>query len=92
MVAPRLASHEKLKKVLAKILYLDFLGKNIISGIQRFFIYPDVPVDISWRPRTTFLKHFESKRLYISIYLLKNIFVPETYKVSSGEGGMGEDE
>ena len=32
---------------------------------------------ISWRPRTAFLKHFESKCLYISVYLCKKIFVPE---------------
>ena len=29
-------------------------------------------------PRTSFLKHFESKYLYISVYLRQNIFVPET--------------
>ena len=29
---------------------------------------------IFWRPRTTFLKHFESKCLYISVHLSKNIF------------------
>ena len=32
---------------------------------------------ISWRPRTVFLKHLESKCLYISIYLLKKTFVSE---------------
>ena len=30
---------------------------------------------ISWRPRTTFLKHFASKSLYIYVYLSKKIFV-----------------
>ena len=29
-------------------------------------------------PRTAFLKNFESKYLHISVYLRKNIFVPET--------------
>ena len=29
---------------------------------------------ISWRPRTTFLKHFESECLYVSVHLSKNIF------------------
>ena len=29
-------------------------------------------------PRTAFLKHFESKFLYISVYLIKKIFVPKT--------------
>ena len=33
---------------------------------------------ISWHPRTAFLKHFESKCLYISVYLIKKIFVPKT--------------
>ena len=33
---------------------------------------------ISWHPRTAFLKHFESKFLYISVYLIKKIFVPKT--------------
>ena len=34
---------------------------------------------IFWHPRTTFLKHFESKCLYIcSVYLPKEIFVPNT--------------
>ena len=33
---------------------------------------------ISWRPRTSFLQHFESKYLYISVYLCKKTSVPET--------------
>ena len=33
---------------------------------------------ISWRPRTAFLKHFESKYLYIFAYFHNKIFVPET--------------
>ena len=33
---------------------------------------------ISWRPKTAFWKYFESKCLYISVHLCKNIFVPET--------------
>ena len=33
---------------------------------------------LSCRQRTKFLKHFESKCLYISIYLLEKSFVPET--------------
>ena len=33
---------------------------------------------ISWHPRTGFLKHLESKCLYISVYLIKKIFVPKT--------------
>ena len=33
---------------------------------------------ISWHPRSAFLKHFESRFLYISVYLMKKIFVPKT--------------
>ena len=33
---------------------------------------------ISWRQRTAFLKHFESKCLYISVYLREKSFVPKT--------------
>ena len=33
---------------------------------------------ISWRPRTAFLKPFESKCLYVSVYLRNKTFVPET--------------
>ena len=32
---------------------------------------------ISWHPRTAFLKHFESKCLYISVWYLIKIFVPK---------------
>ena len=32
---------------------------------------------ISGRPRTAFSKHFESKCLYISVYLRKKFFIPE---------------
>ena len=32
---------------------------------------------ISWHPRTAFLKHFESKCLYISVYLIKEYFCPK---------------
>ena len=34
---------------------------------------------ISWCPRTAFMKHFESKCLYISIHLLKRIFLSKTW-------------
>ena len=32
----------------------------------------------SWRPSTSLLKNYESKCLYISVYLHKNISVPDT--------------
>ena len=33
---------------------------------------------ISWHSKNAFLKHFESKFLYISVYLRLKIFVPKT--------------
>ena len=45
---------------------------------------------ISWRPRTTFLKHFESKYLYISVYLSKKFLFQRRIKIlSGGMGGWG---
>ena len=48
----------------------------------------------SWRPRTTFLKHFETKCLYTSVYLRKKTFVLSSNfcsKILSGwEVGWGE--
>ena len=34
---------------------------------------------ISWRPITAFLKHFESKCPYVSVYIGKKVFVPKTW-------------
>ena len=42
---------------------------------------------IFWRLRTTFLKHFESKYLYISVYLYKKFLFQRRIKILSG--GMG---
>ena len=45
---------------------------------------------ISWRRRTTFLKHFESKYLYISVYLYKKFLFQRRIKIlSGGMGGWG---
>ena len=45
---------------------------------------------ISWCSRTTFLKHFESKCLYISVYISKNILFQRLSKIlSGGMGGWG---
>ena len=43
-----------------------FSGKHISVWCQKKYLH----CTISWRTRTAFLKHFESKCLYISIYLL----------------------
>ena len=34
-----------------------------------FWLYQFSSKHISWHPKTAFLKHFESKFLYISVYL-----------------------
>ena len=51
-----------------------FSSKHVSVWCQKKHLH----CTISWRPRTAFLKHFESKCLYISAYLRKKIFVPET--------------
>ena len=51
-----------------------FSSKKVSVRFQKKYLH----CIISWRPRTAFLKHLESKRLYISIYLLKKFFVSET--------------
>ena len=43
-----------------------FSSKDISDWCQKKYLHST----ISWRRRTAFLKHFESKCLYISIYLL----------------------
>ena len=48
-------------------------SKHVSVWCQKNYLY----CTISWRPRTAFLKHFKSKCLYISVYLLKKIFVPK---------------
>ena len=44
-----------------------FSSKHVSVWCQKKYLH----YAISWRPITAFLKHFESKCLYISIYLLK---------------------
>ena len=50
-----------------------FSSKHVSVWCQKKYLHST----ISWRPRTAFLKHFESKFLYICLYLLKKMFVPE---------------
>ena len=66
----RTSTHLTLKTISSSNTTKNFL----ILQIFRKHLY----CTISWRPRTTFLKHTESKCLYISLYLLKKMFVPET--------------
>ena len=51
-----------------------FFRKHVSVWCQKKHLH----CTISWHPRTAFLKHFESKCLYISVYLIKKIFVPKT--------------
>ena len=51
-----------------------YSNKHILVWCQKKHFH----CTISWRPRTALFKHFESKCLYISVYLRKKIFVPET--------------
>ena len=51
-----------------------FSSKHVSVWCQKKYLH----CTISWRPKTAFLKHFEKKCLYISLYLLQKIFVPET--------------
>ena len=51
-----------------------FFRKHVSVWCQKKHLH----CTISWHPRTAFLKHFESKFLYISVYLIKKIFVPKT--------------
>ena len=61
-----------------------FSSKNVSVWCQKIHFH----CTISWRPRTTFLKHFESKYLYISVYLSKKFFVSKRfYLVIWGVGG-----
>ena len=54
----------------AKNLSDKFSSKHFSLWYQKKYLY----YTISWRPRTTFLKHFESKCLFLYISLKKNCF------------------
>ena len=54
-----------------------FSSKHVSVWCQKKHLH----CTISWRPRTAFLKHFESKCLYISVYLRKKIFVPDAFQI-----------
>ena len=50
-----------------------FFRKHVSVWCQKKHLH----CTISWHPRTAFLKHFESKCLYISVWYLIKIFVPK---------------
>ena len=54
--------------------FTDFPVNIILFGVRKKYLH----CTTSWRPRTAFLKHFESKCIYISIYLPERNFVPNT--------------
>ena len=64
--------------------FTSFLA-NIILWCQKEYLH----CIISWHLRAAFLKHFESKYLYIAIYLLKKNLFPRRSNVLSGVGGGG---
>ena len=51
-------------------LTLKIASRHVYAWCQRKHLH----CTISWRPRTVFSKYFESKCLYISIYLRKKYF------------------
>ena len=63
-----------------------FSSKHVTVWCQEKYLH----CTISWRPRSTFLKHFKSKCLYISVYL-SFCFKDEVrfYLVVWGGGGGG---
>ena len=63
---------QKQQKLAKKIRLYKFSRKHVSVWFQKEYLH----CIISWHPRTAFLKHFESKCLYISIYLLKKILFP----------------
>ena len=54
--------------------FTHFPANMFLFGVRKKYLH----CTISRRPRTALLKHFESRCLYISIYLIKKIFVRET--------------
>ena len=53
--------------------FYKFSSKHISVWCHKKYLH----CTISWRSRTAVLKHFESKCLYISVYLPKKILVPQ---------------
>ena len=64
-----------------------FSIKHVSVWCQKKHLY----CTLFWRPRTAFLKHFEIKCLYISVYLLKKMFfskeIVRFYLMESGFRG-----
>ena len=61
----------------------NFRANMFLFGVRKKHLH----CIISWRPRTTFLKHCEIKCLYISVYLSKKILFQRPSKILYG--GMG---
>ena len=59
-----------------------FYSKHVSVWCHKRYLH----CSISWRPRTAFLKYFESKCLYISLYLLKKTLFQRRSKVLSSRG------
>ena len=66
--------------------FKNFPANMFLLGVRKKHLH----CTISWRPRTTFLKHFESKNLSISVYLSKKFLFQRRIKIlSGGMGGWG---
>ena len=63
-----------------KPTHFQFFRKNVFGWCQR----KHLQCTISRRPRTAFSKHWQSKYLYISAYLCKEIFVRRRKLLSVG--------
>ena len=76
----RTSTHSTLKKNFQPIYSQPrtFLTLQIFPQTSGWCQRKHLHCAISRRPRTAFPKHLESKCLCISVYLRKNIFVPET--------------
>ena len=70
-------------------------SRNIIKNLSHFTNFPaneflcvsgkkNLHLTISLHPRAAFFKHFESKCLYISVYLLKKMFFQRRSKILAG--------
>ena len=72
-----------------KIICLQNTAKNILSSkhVSVWYHKKHLHCTISWHARTTFLKHFKSKCLYISVYFSKKFLFQRFYLVVWVVGG-----
>ena len=102
----RISTHLTLKIICSRNTVKNLSDLHIHSDLHFLYTFSSkhvsvccqkkhLPCTITRRPRNSLLKHFESKCLYISIYLRRRYFIPKTGKILSDEGwvgGLGETE